>query len=128
MELFFGEGVIHDALGGRVDPDIGDCIEPAPELTVEIIEIAGARAMRGDVGNMPTLPGVFPDYFAPIVRNSAEGRELVMARWGMPNAIIAPIYPKAMPVILTTPAEFHRWLEADTIEALTLLWPLSDGI
>jgi hypothetical protein len=75
MELFFGEGVIHDALGGRVDPDIGDCIEPAPELTVEIIEIAGARAMRGDVGNMPTLPGVFPDYFAPIVRNSAEGRE-----------------------------------------------------
>ena len=21
--------------------------------------------MRGDVGNMPPLPGVFPDYFAP---------------------------------------------------------------
>ena len=43
------------------------------------------RAMRGDVGNMPPLPGVFPDYFAPIVRNGAEGRELVMARWGMPS-------------------------------------------
>jgi putative SOS response-associated peptidase YedK len=41
--------------------------------------------MRGDVGNMPPLPGVFPDYFAPIVRNGAEGRELVMARWGMPS-------------------------------------------
>jgi hypothetical protein len=26
-----------------------------------------ARAMRGDVGNMPPLPGVFPDYSAPIV-------------------------------------------------------------
>jgi putative SOS response-associated peptidase YedK len=27
----------------------------------------------------------FPDYFAPIVRNASEGRELVMARWGMPT-------------------------------------------
>ena len=29
-----------------------------------------ARAMRGDVGNMPALPGIFPDYSAPIVRNA----------------------------------------------------------
>jgi putative SOS response-associated peptidase YedK len=43
------------------------------------------RAMRGDVGNMPPLPGIFPDYFAPIVRNASERRELVMARWGMPS-------------------------------------------
>jgi len=43
------------------------------------------RAFRGDVGNMPPQPGVFPDYFAPIVRNDGEGRELVMARWGMPS-------------------------------------------
>ena len=34
---------------------------------------------------MPPQPGVFPDYFAPIVRNDGEGRELVMARWGMPS-------------------------------------------
>ncbi len=34
---------------------------------------------------MPPQPGVFPDYFAPIVRNGGEGRELVMARWGMPS-------------------------------------------
>ena len=43
------------------------------------------RAMHGDVGNMPPRPGVFPDYLAPIVRNGGEGRELVMARWGMPS-------------------------------------------
>jgi putative SOS response-associated peptidase YedK len=36
-------------------------------------------------GNMPPLPGIFPDYQAPIVRNGAEGPELVMARWGMPS-------------------------------------------
>jgi putative SOS response-associated peptidase YedK len=30
------------------------------------------------------LPGVFPDYPAPVVRNSETGRELAMMRWGMP--------------------------------------------
>lgn len=29
-----------------------------------------------------------------------------------------------MPVILTTPAEFDRWLEADTVNALALQRPL----
>ena len=43
------------------------------------------RAMLGDVGNMPPLPGIFPDYSAPIVRNRSDGRELVFARWGMPS-------------------------------------------
>ena len=32
------------------------------------------------------MPGVFPDYKAPIVRNGAEGRELATARWGMPSS------------------------------------------
>jgi len=42
------------------------------------------------------------------------------------NAIVAPIHPKAMPVILTTPAEADRWLEADTVDALSLQRPLPD--
>ena len=37
-------------------------------------------------GNLPPLPAVFPDQMAPIIRNGADGgRELVMARWGMPG-------------------------------------------
>jgi putative SOS response-associated peptidase YedK len=44
-----------------------------------------ARVMHDRTGNMPPLPGIFPDYLAPIVRNSSDGRELVMARWGMPT-------------------------------------------
>ena len=46
------------------------------------------RLFRVDVdnaGNLPPMPGVYPDYAAPIVRNSATGRELAMARWGMPT-------------------------------------------
>jgi putative SOS response-associated peptidase YedK len=43
-------------------------------------------ALNSRVGNLPSMPGIFPDYPAPIVRNGAEGRELVMARWGMPSS------------------------------------------
>jgi putative SOS response-associated peptidase YedK len=48
-----------------------------------------ARAMVDRTGNLPPLPGIFPDYSAPIVRNGAEGRELTMARWGMPSPAFA---------------------------------------
>ncbi|MBA3325277.1 MAG: SOS response-associated peptidase [Rhodobacteraceae bacterium] len=177
-------------------------------------------------GNMPPLPGVFPDYLAPVVRNGVDGRELVMARWGMPsprfalsgkktdagvtnirnvasphwrrwlgfenrcvvpftsfsenevlpdgsrppvwfaadasrplmffagiwtrwtsvrklkegettndlyaflttgpNAVVAPIHPKAMPVILRTEEEAERWLSAPAAEALAMQRPLPD--
>jgi putative SOS response-associated peptidase YedK len=49
--------------------------------------IAFVRAVRDTTGNLPPLPGVFPDYRAPIVRNAPDGtRELMMARWGMPSS------------------------------------------
>ena len=43
-----------------------------------------------------------------------------------PNAVVAPIHPKAMPVILTTAAEVDLWLAADAPKALELQRPLPD--
>jgi putative SOS response-associated peptidase YedK len=43
-----------------------------------------------------------------------------------PNAVVAPIHPKAMPVILTTPEEIDLWLEGEVAEALKLQRPLPD--
>jgi putative SOS response-associated peptidase YedK len=185
-----------------------------------------ARAMIDRTGNLASMPGIFPDYAAPIVRNGPDGRELVLARWGMPspafalkgrnsdpgitnvrnvasshwrrwlgvehrclvpftsfsenealpdgtrppvwfalgedrplaffagiwtnwtsvrkiregetpndifaflttdpNAVVAPVHPKAMPVVLTTQDEMDQWMSAPTAEALTLQRPLAD--
>jgi putative SOS response-associated peptidase YedK len=197
--------------------------------------IAFTRAMRDTAGNLPPLPGIFPDYKAPVVRNAPSGvRELAMLRWGMPssklqakghtfdfnnllrmepdsgvtnirntkskhwtrwlgvenrcvvpfnsfsefnkteggdvwfaldesrplavfagvwtywtsvrkvkegettnslfgflttdpNAEVGAVHPKAMPVILTTPAEIEQWMTAPAAEALQLQRPLPDG-
>jgi putative SOS response-associated peptidase YedK len=42
------------------------------------------------------------------------------------NAVVAPIHPKAMPVILTTAEEVDLWLAADAPKALELQRPLPD--
>ena len=43
------------------------------------------RVGRDQTGNLPPLPGIFPDYMAPVIRVAEDGeRELTMMRWGMP--------------------------------------------
>jgi len=72
--------------------------------------IALFRVVNRYVGNLPPMPGVFPDYPAPVVRNVGAERELTMMLWGMPpvpgshnvygflttspNAVVEPIHPK----------------------------------
>lgn len=40
---------------------------------------------RDSAGNLPPMPGIFPDQMAPVVLAGKEGRELTMMRWGIPG-------------------------------------------
>src|SRR5690348_9904351 len=43
-----------------------------------------SRVVNRYVGNLAPMPGVFPDYPAPVIRNTEGGSEMTMMRWGMP--------------------------------------------
>jgi putative SOS response-associated peptidase YedK len=72
------------------------------------------RAMFDRTGNLPPLPGIFPDYAAPIVRNTVDGRELAMARWGMPSPVFALKGRNSDPGVTnvrnTASPHWRRWL------------------
>jgi putative SOS response-associated peptidase YedK len=42
------------------------------------------RVVNRYVGNLAPMPGVFPDYPAPVIRNTDTGTEMTLMRWGMP--------------------------------------------
>ena len=81
-----------------------------------IRELAGA--MCDTAGNLPPLSGIFPDYAAPIVRNHPDGRELMMARWGMPSPAFALKGKKSDPGVTNVrnvkSPHWRRWLGVES--------------
>lgn len=79
-----------------------------------IIDLARAFKINESVGNLEPLPGIFPDYPAPIVRNMDGERELTMARWGMPSPQFALEGKKTDPGVTnirnTKSPHWRRWL------------------
>lgn len=77
---------------------------------------AGSKVARWF--SVPSLP-VFA--FAGIWRPTEEGGAYAFLTCE-PNAVVAPIHPKAMPVILH-PEDYERWLTAPVEEAVMLAAP-----
>src|ERR1019366_4244455 len=71
------------------------------------------QVTRDSTGNLPPLPGVFPDYPAPVVRHADGERELVMMRWGMPPP---PKFGGAPVTNVRNTASPHwrRWLKPES--------------
>lgn len=71
-----------------------------------------------NTGNLPSKPGIYPDYAAPIVRNSDAGRELVLARWGMPTPAKFLEGKKSDPGVTNvrnaTSPHWRRWLGVES--------------
>jgi putative SOS response-associated peptidase YedK len=76
---------------------------------------------------MPALPGIYPDYSAPIIRNNAAlreaahastARELAMGRWGMPTPpthLIGKRVDSGITNIRNTrSAHWRRWLDVES--------------
>jgi len=72
------------------------------------------KVTHDNAGNLPPMPGIFPDKMAPVIRNSDDGLELAMLRWGMPSSSQA---------ILKKANERAAKLEAEgkTVDFLNLL-------
>ena len=73
-----------------------------------------AEVMEDSTGNLPSLPAIFPDQSAPVVRQGDDGRELAMMRWGMPSPSFALKTRKTDPGITNIrnlgSAHWRRWL------------------
>jgi putative SOS response-associated peptidase YedK len=71
------------------------------------------RVMNRYVGNLPPMPGVFPDYPAPVVRNAGADREMLMMRWGMPPPPRAGGFPVTN-IRNTTSPHWRGWLKPES--------------
>ena len=58
-------------------------MQPLQHHTNQAAIIALFRVVNRYLGNLAPMPGVFPDYPAPVVRNSGGELEMTMMRWGI---------------------------------------------
>jgi len=80
-----------------------------------MIDIGKAVKVGAPIGNAEPMPEVYPDYAAPIIRNTDDGRELTRARWGMPKPAFAlkgkKVDSGVTNVRNTASPHWRRWLD-----------------
>ena len=70
------------------------------------------RVVNRYVGNLAPMPGVFPDYPAPVIRNTDAGSEMVTMRWGMPPPPRTG-GPPVTNIRKTSSPHWRAWLSAE---------------
>jgi putative SOS response-associated peptidase YedK len=84
------------------------------QAAIRALFSARSGTMRDTIGNLAPLPGIFPDYAAPIVRNRGDGIELATVRWGMPSPVFAIAGKKTDPGVTNVrnvkSGHWRRWL------------------
>lgn len=75
------------------------------------------RVEHDDTGNLPPLPGIFPNTAAPVIRMRDGARALSMMRWGMPSPAFAlkgkKVDPGVTNVRNTASPHWRRWLSPE---------------
>ncbi|CAN5167892.1 SOS response-associated peptidase [soil metagenome] len=72
------------------------------------------KITRDSAGNMPPLPGIFPDRLAPVVRRFNSDLELAMMRWGMPNPPGAKYGQYSTNIRNAKSPHWRRWLKPES--------------
>jgi putative SOS response-associated peptidase YedK len=72
------------------------------------------EALTDETGNLPPMPGIYPDYTAPILRRGPSGLQLSLARWGMPTPAKVLTGKRVDPGVTnirnTASPHWRRWL------------------
>jgi len=110
---------------------VNRCVVPFTSFS-EFGKVDGGRPKPvwfGPTGTQRTLffAGIWTEWTS--VRTLKEGEttnDLFAFLTVEPNAVIGPIHPKAMPVILRSPEAIAHWLTAPVEEALKLQRPFPD--
>jgi putative SOS response-associated peptidase YedK len=80
---------------------------PAP-----VAALRSGRVMNRYVGNLAPMPGVFPDYPAPVVSSVGADREPTMMRCGMPPPPRAGGFPVTN-IRNTSSPHWRGWLKPE---------------
>jgi putative SOS response-associated peptidase YedK len=94
---------------------------PAQRCLVPFTRFAEPKPNAGREEVWFAVPGAEISAFAGIWRESEEGAVFAFLTC-QPNPLVAPIHPKAMPVILH-PEDYARWLEGAPAEELAVPFP-----